>query len=144
MVTSLAILLAGHVGWSARAAETPPAVPPKPQPASWADPMFTQPFIDIDEWRDKHPLRFKQEPDQPILPQHVVEVRHVLPVRAGTQLRPVRQDVGVRVVVASPLVGAESAGEGARSNEPATARTATVSRAPAAPASSGVSQGRDR
>jgi hypothetical protein len=55
---AVAAVLAGHVGWSARAAETPPAAPPMPQPASWVDPMFTQPFIDIDEWRDK-PVRHR-------------------------------------------------------------------------------------
>ena len=32
--------------------------PPSPQPADWADPLFTQPFVDIDEWRDK-PVRHR-------------------------------------------------------------------------------------
>jgi hypothetical protein len=31
---------------------------PYPQPADWVDPLFTQPFTDIDEWRDK-PVRHR-------------------------------------------------------------------------------------
>src|SRR5579864_2143710 len=31
---------------------------PLPQPADWADPMFAEPFIDIDEWRDT-PMRYR-------------------------------------------------------------------------------------
>src|SRR5580704_13031705 len=31
---------------------------PLPQPADWADPMFAEPYIDIDEWHDK-PVRHR-------------------------------------------------------------------------------------
>jgi hypothetical protein len=31
---------------------------PKPQPANWVDPLFTQPYVDNDEWRDT-PIRHR-------------------------------------------------------------------------------------
>src|SRR5438105_3419254 len=44
----------------ADAAEAPAkkSAAPVPQPADWKDPMFAEPFIDVDEWRDT-PVRFR-------------------------------------------------------------------------------------
>jgi hypothetical protein len=50
---TLALLWVGGLSAGARAAERP-----VPQPAGWADPLFAQPFVDIDEWRDK-PVRHR-------------------------------------------------------------------------------------
>jgi hypothetical protein len=40
-------VLAVYAGSAAQAVDLP-----KPQPADWVDPLYTQPYIDIDEWRD--------------------------------------------------------------------------------------------
>src|SRR5258706_2109039 len=47
MLAALAVTLS-----VASSAGGPAAARPVPQPARWADPMFAQPYIDIDEWRD--------------------------------------------------------------------------------------------
>jgi hypothetical protein len=53
MWAALAVMLATSVGGRAHAAD-----PPRPQPAQWKDPLFTQPYIDTDEWHDK-PVRHR-------------------------------------------------------------------------------------
>jgi hypothetical protein len=40
------------------AAAATAAAPPRPQPAEWQDPLFTDPFVDTDEWRDT-PVRHR-------------------------------------------------------------------------------------
>jgi hypothetical protein len=58
MLAGMALMLATTPFNAALAVDAPTTAPGKTQPAEWTDSMFSQPFIDVDEWRDK-PVRHR-------------------------------------------------------------------------------------
>jgi hypothetical protein len=58
MLVGIAAMVALALGCGSRAADAPKNSLPQSQIPAWTDSMFSQPFIDIDEWRDK-PVRHR-------------------------------------------------------------------------------------